>query len=242
MLDFIIKFGKTEFLILLAMLPGIILGIIIYKKDIVEKEPIKLLSKLLFYGVLAAGVALFLELYLEKFFDMFNFGKFISIFIKSFLIIGLSEEAVKWFITYYVCFNDKEFNYVYDAIVYTVFVAIGFASIENIIAILGNNFDISFALKRGLITVPAHIFFAILSGYYLGEAKKYQKRNWLKKYKHSLVYSIILPILVHGLFDMLLFISSSISLILSIILIVYLYISSYFKVLKRSKEKDKVIK
>ena len=242
MLDFIIKFGKTEFLILLAMLPGIILGIIVYKKDIVEKEPLKLLTKLLFYGVLAAGVALFLELYLEKFFDMFNFGNFINIFIKSFFVIGLSEEVVKWFITYYVCFNDKEFNYVYDAIVYTVFVAIGFASIENIIAILGNSFDISLALKRGLITVPAHIFFAILSGYYLGEAKKYQKRNWLKKYKRSLVYSIILPILVHGLFDMLLFISSNVSLVLSIILIVYLYISSYFKILKRSKEKDRVMK
>ena len=236
MLDFIIKFGKTEFLILLAMLPGIILGIIVYKKDIVEKEPLKLLTKLLFYGVLAAGVALFFELYLEKFFDMFNFGKFINIFIKSFFVIGLSEEVVKWFITYYVCFNDKEFNYVYDAIVYTVFVAIGFASIENIIAILGNSFDISLALKRGLITVPAHIFFAILSGYYLGEAKKYQKRNWLKKYRRSLVYSITLPILVHGLFDMLLFISSNVSLVL------YLYISSYFKILKRSKEKDKVIK
>lgn len=242
MLDFIIKFGKTEFLILLAMLPGIILGIIVYKKDIVEKEPLKLLTKLLFYGVLAAGVALFFELYLEKFFVMFNFGKFINIFIKSFFVIGLSEEVVKWFITYYVCFNDKEFNYVYDAIVYTVFVAIGFASIENIIAILGNSFDISLALKRGLITVPAHIFFAILSGYYLGETKKYQKRNWLKKYKRSLVYSITLPILVHGLFDMLLFISSNVSLVLSIILIVYLYISSYFKILKRSKEKDKVIK
>lgn len=242
MLDFIIKFGKTEFLILLAMLPGIILGIIVYKKDIVEKEPLKLLTKLLFYGVLAAGVALFFELYLEKFFVMFNFGKFINIFIKSFFVIGLSEEVVKWFITYYVCFNDKEFNYVYDAIVYTVFVAIGFASIENIIAILGNSFDISLALKRGLITVPAHIFFAILSGYYLGEAKKYQKRNWLKKYRRSLVYSITLPILVHGLFDMLLFISSNASLVLSIILIVYLYISSYFKILKRSKEKDKVIK
>lgn len=242
MLDFIIKFGKTEFLILLAMLPGIILGIIVYKKDIVEKEPLKLLTKLLFYGVLAAGVALFLELYLEKFFDMFNFDNFINIFIKSFFVIGLSEEVVKWFITYYVCFNDKEFNYVYDAIVYTVFVAIGFASIENIIAILGNSFDISLALKRGLITVPAHIFFAILSGYYLGEAKKYQKRNWLKKYKRSLVYSITLPILVHGLFDMLLFISSNTSLVLSIILIVYLYISSYFKILKRSKEKDRVMK
>lgn len=242
MLDFIIKFGKTEFLILLAMLPGIILGIIVYKKDIVEKEPLKLLTKLLFYGVLAAGVALFFELYLEKFFDMFNFGKFINIFIKSFFVIGLSEEVVKWFITYYVCFNNKEFNYVYDAIVYTVFVAIGFASIENIIAILGNNFDISLALKRGLITVPAHIFFAILSGYYLGEAKKYQKRKWFKKYRRSLVYSITLPILVHGLFDVLLFISSNVSLVLSIILIVYLYISSYFKILKRSKEKDKAIK
>ena len=46
MANLIFNFGKTELLILLAMLPSIVIGFIIYKKDIIEKEPIKLLLKL----------------------------------------------------------------------------------------------------------------------------------------------------------------------------------------------------
>ena len=38
MINSIIDFGKTDLLILLAMIPSIIIGIIVYKKDIVEKE------------------------------------------------------------------------------------------------------------------------------------------------------------------------------------------------------------
>ena len=68
MTNFIINFGKTELLILLAMLPSIVIGFIIYKKDIIEKEPIKLLLKLFLFGILSTGVALFLEIYAEKIF------------------------------------------------------------------------------------------------------------------------------------------------------------------------------
>lgn len=50
MVDFIVNFGKMDFLIILAMLPSIILGFIIYKKDVVEKEPVSLLIKLFLFG------------------------------------------------------------------------------------------------------------------------------------------------------------------------------------------------
>lgn len=72
MLDFIINFGKTEFLILLAMIPEIILGIIIYKKDIVEKEPISLLIKLFLCGISSSFIALLFEIYLERFLSLFQ--------------------------------------------------------------------------------------------------------------------------------------------------------------------------
>ena len=52
--------------------------------------------------------------------------------------------------------------YVYDAIVYCVFISLGFASIENLIAILSNSGGFTLALQRGLITVPAHAFFGII--------------------------------------------------------------------------------
>lgn len=59
MANFIVNFGRTDILILFAMLPSIIIGFIIYKKDVIEKEPFILLVKLILFGVLSAGISLF---------------------------------------------------------------------------------------------------------------------------------------------------------------------------------------
>lgn len=240
MLDIIMDFGKMDILILLAMIPSIIIGFIIYKKDVVEKEPTLLLIKLFAIGALSTGVALFFEIYIEKFFIFFEKIVFLNIFIKSFIIIGFCEEFVKWFFTYIICWKQKDFNYTYDAIVYTVFISLGFATIENIIAILSDNGGVLLAIQRGLITVPAHAFFGIISGYYLGISKKYEARGWHKKYKKNIILSIILPILVHGVFDFLLFSSTKISFVVAIMFILYLYYFSYIKISKVSKETKEI--
>ncbi len=242
MKDFIIDFGKTDLLILLAMLPAIIFGFVIYKKDVVEKEPLKLLIKLFIFGILSAGVALLIEVYAENIFTFASKENIIGIAFKSFLIIGLVEEGVKWLFTYFLCWHQKEFNYNYDAIVYMAFISLGFATIENIFAVLANKWDFLFILQRGLITVPAHVFFAILSGYYLGRAKKYYNRNWRNKAKKQLFLSVLLPVIAHGLFDFLLFMSNRIGFLFAFIFIIYLYISSFMKINKVSKEKNPLIK
>ena len=242
MINFIINNGKTELLILLAMIPSLIIGFIIYKKDIIEKEPISLLLKLFLLGILSTGVALFLEIYAEELFPFSLNNSILSILFRSFIIISFCEELVKWLFTYVICWKNNNFNYMYDAIVYCVFISLGFATIENIIAVLSNDGGVILALKRGLITVPAHAFFGIISGYYMALAKKYEKRRWHKKGKKNLILSLIIPILVHGLFDFLLFMSSKLSLIILTIFIVYLYISSYFKIIKFSNKKSKIIR
>lgn len=166
----------------------------------------------------------------------------ISIFVRAFFIIGLSEEFVKWLFTYVISWRNKAFNYAYDAIVYAVFIALGFATIENIIAVLGNKGDFFLAFQRGLITVPAHAFFGIISGYYLGMAKRYDNRGWCHKGKKNLVLSLVLPVLAHGLFDTLLFVSNRVTLLLAALFIVYLYVSSYLKVIKVAKETKSIVK
>ena len=52
--------------------------------------------------------------------------------------------------------------------------------------------------------------------------------------------SLLIPILVHGTFDSLLFLSSKVSLLMVTILIVYLYISSYFKIKQTSLKTKKI--
>lgn len=234
--NYILNYGIHSLYIMLALLPSIILGIIVYKKDLVEKEPVSMLIKLFLYGILSAGVALLIELNLESLFPNALNRDMINIFIRSFIIVAFTEELVKWAFNYISCYKNKEFNYTYDAIVYSVFIALGFATIENIIVILSNNGDFLLTIQRGLITVPAHAFFGVLSGYYIGKAKKYNNRGWYKKEKQYLMFSIIFPTLIHGLFDFLLFISNKTTMILPILLIIYLYITSYIKVSKVSKE------
>lgn len=242
MANFIVNFGRTDILILFAMLPSIIIGFIIYKKDVIEKEPFILLVKLILFGVLSAGISLFFEINAEEIFYFTNDPTIINIFFKSFIIIAFCEEFIKWLFTYVICWKQKDFNYTYDAIVYAVFISLGFATIENIIAILSNKGDFLLVIQRGLITVPAHAFFGIICGYYLGTAKKYQNRGWIKKSKKNLLLSIIMPVLVHGTFDCLLFMSNKISFSMAIVFILYLYYSSYVKVSKVSKESKKITK
>lgn len=240
MFNMINNFKEIHILLLFAMLPSFIIGFIIYKKDVIEKEPFFLLLKLFLCGILAVGVSLFLEIYAEKIFPFANNQNIIGILFKSFIVIAVCEEFVKWLFTYVICWRKREFNYVYDAIVYSVFISLGFATIENIISVLSSEADFMLAFKRGIITVPVHAFFGIISGYYLGLAKKYENRGWKRRYKKSLLLSILMPILCHGIFDGLLFLSNKLSIILVFLLILYFYYSAYLKVTDVSKLTKKI--
>ena len=56
-----------------------------------------------------------------------------SPFVFSFVISGGVEEFVKWFIIFFVAFNQTFFNEPYDGVVYTVAVSLGFATLENVL-------------------------------------------------------------------------------------------------------------
>lgn len=241
-MEYLINNFNIILLIILSILPTLLIGLFIYKKDIIEKEPISFLLKLFLLGTLSTGVALFLEIYAEEIFPFSLENNILRIIFRSFIIISFSEELVKWIFTYITCWKNTNFNYMYDAIVYCVFISLGFATIENVVAIFSNDSSIIFALKRGLITVPMHAIFGIIAGYYMALAKKYEKRRWYKKCKKNHLLSFLVPMMVHGTFDTLLFISSEISLIILTIFIVYLYFSSYFKVIKLSGKKNKIIR
>ena len=236
---FIQTLMPLSILIILSIFPSFILAFIIYKYDVIEKEPLRLLRKLFLVGVLSTIVSLILELGFDKLF--FTKGEplnYFQLFMKSFVGISIVEEGTKWLFIYFITWKNKNFNYEYDAIVYSVFIALGFATLENLVAVLSKDFSggIIIALLRSVMAVPGHAFFGILMGYYLGKAKRYSARGWVHKAKKFLSLSIVFPVLVHGLFDYFLFIESKLGVFLSILLIIYLYITSYIKVKKVSRQ------
>lgn len=217
---------------IIAIIPTIVLGYFIYKKDILEKEPIGLLSLLFISGVIltlpASSIEQLLLPFIEKITDptMYNL-------VLSFVGISLVEEGCKALLTYEICWKNKNFNHIYDAIVYSVFTSLGFATLENILYVM--IFGIDAALLRAVVSVPAHAFFGVSMGYYMGNAKSAQHRYKNNQKNKNIILSILVPILMHGIFDFLLLTNSESMVIIFFIFVFFMYVISYLKVKKHSE-------
>ena len=229
----------TYVLIFLAIIPTILIASLIYRKDIIEKESSSLLARLFAGGILSAFLViivssvaiLFIPFLGQEITELGYFEMFISIFIG----IAFIEEICKWVIFDFIGWNNKEFNYVYDAIVYMTFIGLGFATIENISYVAETG--IQTAIIRAICSVPGHVFFAIHMGYYLGLAKqaKLNKRPDLEKKNKWL--SLIIPTIYHTIFDFCLFAGTESLVVVYFSFVLYLYISSIKKVNQLSKIK-----
>lgn len=185
----------------LAILPVIVLAFYIYKKDKYEKEPIPMLLLAFVLGILAIPM----DLLLVSVINIAIPGE--SVFYSAFFEAGFPEELCKWSLFMLVIWRNKNFNEFFDGIVYACFIGLGFACVENIMYVFDNeSFAAAFGtgVVRALLSVPGHFLFAVIMGYYLGMAKF--KPMFSSKY---LIFSILFPVIAHGLFDYLLMLSSA---------------------------------
>lgn len=176
-----------------AFAPGVALLSFIYLKDKYEFEPFKLLLKMFIIG----SILVFPAYVLEK---MFLEGLSHLIWYPSIISIAIIEEFLKWFILYFMIYKHLEFNEPYDGVVYSVTVAIGFASIENLGYLFFQSMDPAVILLRALIPVSGHAVFGIIMGYFLGLAK-FSVR---KKEKMFLFISFIIPTIAHSIYNLIL--------------------------------------
>ena len=226
--------SSLSFSVYLAIIPSILLCLYVYRMDVVEKEPIHLLLILFFVGVLATVPARFFEQTLISTTGL-EATNLSDCFILSFGIIALVEEGYKFLVLLVSCWNNKEFNYKYDAIVYSVFISIGFATLENILYVQNSGYDV--ALWRGLISVPAHAFYAIASGFFLGFAKESSIKHQTVKKIIFLFLSLFTPILLHGIFDFLLLTENDVLFKVFFSFVMILYFISYYEIKKLHKGK-----
>ena len=223
------------YLLLISILPVVLIGNYIYRKDS-SKESGRLLTKLFFSGV----GSFFLTLIITIFVSFFYPGIFgdeseldlISLFFHVFLGIALIEEFSKWIFVYKIGFNNEEFDQVYDMIVYSVFVALGFACIENIFYVFENGFTTG--VFRALFAVPGHACDGVFMGYYLSCAKLFKLNGNLVKSKNSLLLSLIVPICLHGFYDYCIFSGNVLLILLFLVFIIVLYIVTLKRVKKSS--------
>lgn len=225
--------NNIEILLLLSLLPSIILGILIYKKDTVEKEPKSLLFELFMGGICAVIFTLLISFGLNPILPEVSENTstgYLYLALITFFKVSLVEEVAKWFFLKKITWSNKNFDYIYDAIVYGVFVSLGFATVENILYVCSEDGGITIAILRAILSVPAHAFNGVFMGYYYGMSKQAQLNGNVKLMKKNLLLSILIPIVAHFIFDYLLLVSNFVLLIIYFIFVASLYINAFIKV------------
>ena len=203
-------------IILLALAPVIILAVYIYIRDKYEKEPISLLLKTLFAGAIIVIPVIYVEQWLGGLCQSDNI--YFSASYKAFVIAGFTEEVFKFAALYVLIWAHKEFDELFDGIVYAVFISLGFAGIENIFYV--SQFGYSTGLIRAITAVPAHMLFGVAMGYYFGIARFTPGRNTI-----VFIKALLVPVLLHGLYDFILFSENNYLLFLFFPYIIYLWYS-----------------
>lgn len=194
-------------LLLLSILPGILICLFIYLRDHKKnREPLGLLLLCFFMGVAIAVPCIFLETWLSiivaTYLRAFEVSPIVHIIVQSFAVIALCEEGLKFYVLKKVAFSMKQFDEPMDGIVYSVFVSMGFATIENVGYVYMHG--ATTAIMRMFLSVPAHAAFAVLMGYYAGMAKF----NLINRRK-LLLKGLLIAILFHGFYDTCLFLAET---------------------------------
>ncbi len=228
-------------LLLLAIAPGAFIVYTVYKQDKIEKEPVALIRKLLIMGALSVIPAIILEILAGYILNgIFSSpSSYMYIACDAFLGTALIEEGVKYIVLKKFTWKNPEFDYTFDAIVYSVCVGMGFAIIENIMYVLENG--LGNAIMRAITAVPGHAVFAIYMGYYYGLAKKHENEGDTAGSKRLLTSALWVPVLIHGFYDFCLLSESGLLILLFLAFIVALFIITYKKLKKYSNEDEVVI-
>ena len=221
--------------IIISIIPAFILGFYIYNMDKVEKEPKGLLVKLFIGGVFAvlltAIISDMMKLLLPNLTNLKSTDLEVQVF-YNFILVALVEEICKWLFLIICSWRNKNFNFLFDGIVYSVFVALGFATLENIMYAIAYYGDLTILLLRAVLSVPAHVFFGIYMGYFYGKGKMLKHKKG--KYISALFLSLIVPVILHGIFDFCLTGNHWSYIIIYILFMIVLYIISFKRVSKVS--------
>ncbi|MNR96463.1 Protease PrsW [compost metagenome] len=173
-----------------AVAPGVALLTYFYLKDKYDSEPLHMVIKIFLLGFLIVLPIMILQRGMTHWLGD-------NSFVESFLVSAGIEELIKWFVLYHMIYNHMEFDEPYDGIVYATAVSLGFATVENVIFALAHQASVGTLLVRALLPVSGHAMFGVIMGYYLGRSKFSEGR---KSHKF-LIFSLLLPVFWHGVYD-----------------------------------------
>lgn len=218
-----------------SVLPVIILARYVYNRDR-NKETPKMLTKLFLGGILSVILVTVITLVLHMIIPIFLVDEanqnLIELIFQAFIAVALIEEWSKWIVLYKMSFNNYEYDETYDMIVYAVFVSLGFAFLENLLYVYSSGVATGFL--RGILSIPGHAFFGVFMGYYLNLAKMSSIKQDEESKNKYLLYSIVIPVLLHGVYDYCLFTQKPLFLFIFLIFVIMFFYNAFKKIKQES--------
>ena len=232
-------FREDVILILAAIIPAVVLLLYVYRKDRLEKEPTKLLLRLVLWGIVSTAMAAATETVGDNILSaLFNESSLAYRFLLYFVVVAVSEEGFKFLMLKWKTWRNPEFNCQFDGIVYAVFVSLGFALWENIHYVI--SYGMATAIARALTAIPGHACFGVFMGVFYGAAKRAVLAG---NERHSRILrkaAVIVPSILHGAYD---FFATSLSEGDAgiFILFVIVFFLAAFRVVKKEASNDRYI-
>ncbi len=227
------------FILIPALLPVFLILRYVYLLDRNEREPLGFVLKVVFYGATFSVPCAFVERFIISMISMYYDPATIQFaWIENTVGVALVEEFSKWLVLMLIVWNNKNFDYRYDGIVYAVSASLGFAALENILYIITYGTGVS--IGRALFAIPGHATFGVFMGFFLSRAKNFWLDGKSIRMKICKVLALCIPMLIHGFYDFLL--SEQVSLTgYQYIFYIYVILLDYFawKVIKHDFRTDR---
>ena len=221
---------------LAALLPPLILLILIYRMDKVEKEPKGLIIKLVILGAASTILGIILEVLSGHLIGAaLTSGTVLYDAVQYFLGVALMEEFSKYVFLKKSTWKHPAFDYTFDGVVYAVSVSLGFAALENFFYV--KELGLKVAGFRVVTSIPGHCIFAIFMGISYGLAKKAEAQGKMAEKHAHLVAAILVPTLIHGFYD---FVASQGTMFFVVVFFAFLailYVVAFLR-LRKSERKD----
>lgn len=187
-------------LIAAAVIPAILLMLRVYRSDRLEAESPSMLWRLAKTGIFASLIAMVLEKLSSLLLNaavpaesaLYNIALYFG-------IVAFAEEGSKYFMLKRRTWRSPEFDCLFDGVVYSVFVSLGFALWENISYVL--TFGFATAVVRAVTAIPGHACFGVFMGVFYSSAKRCEVGGQIGASRFMRALAVVIPALIHGAYD-----------------------------------------